>query len=78
MNELHPIVLHLIYGDIDEMPLVVLGNECPSPSIFAQLDTEQRTRLAAAATVQAWIEGRLHKGGFIYDPARDKESDRIK
>ena len=82
MSHLHPLVEHLLFGDIDEMPLGILkiklsemGDCWTDPS---GLNEEQQTRLATAATVQAWIEGRLHKGGFIYDPARDKESDRIK
>jgi hypothetical protein len=58
---LHPLVIHLIYGDIDEMPLDILGGECPTQDEYQRLDTEQATRLQAAATVQAWLNGRLHR-----------------
>lgn len=65
-SSLEPIVAHLLYGDIDEMPLDVLGDECPTVEAYNKLDVEQSTRIAAAATVQAWIERRLHKGGYIW------------
>jgi hypothetical protein len=59
------LVNHLIYGDIEEMPLSILGDNCPDPDYYNGLDREQQTRLAAAATVLAWSQGRLHPSGFL-------------
>jgi hypothetical protein len=59
------LVSHLIYGDIEEMPLSILGDNCPSAEYYNTLDREQQTRLAAAATVLAWSQGRLHPSGFL-------------
>jgi len=56
---------HLIYGDIEEMTLSILGDDCPSDEQFAGMDQEQRTRLAAAATVLACLQGRLHPKGYL-------------
>lgn len=74
---MHPLVRHLIYGDIGEMPLNVLGDECPTQEDYQRLETEQETRLQAAATVQAWLEGRLHHSGYIHDPQRHGEGDKV-
>lgn len=74
---LHPLVRHLIYGDIGEMPLNVLCDECPTQDDYHRLDVEQDTRLQAAATVQAWFEGRLHKGGYLHDHEIHAEADRV-
>ena len=62
------IVQHLIYGDIEEMPLSILGDDCPSAEQFAGLDQEQQTRLASAATVLACLQGRLHPSGYLITP----------
>ncbi len=61
-NEL---IQHLLYGDIEEMPLSVLGDECPTSEEYNAMNAEQQTRLAAAATVAAAMEGRLHPSGFL-------------
>jgi hypothetical protein len=67
-KKLHPIVKHLLYGDIDEMSLSVLNEECPTQESYNMSDTEQCVRLAAAAaTIQAWLEGKLYKGGYLFD-----------
>ena len=57
----HPIVYHILYGDINEMPLDVLGDDgvhCDDE------DIEQRVRCQAAASVAAWLQGRLHRSGL--------------
>jgi hypothetical protein len=59
------LVNHLIYGDIEEMPLSILGDDCPDVEYYNTLDREQQTRLAAAATVLAWSQGKLHPSGFL-------------
>jgi hypothetical protein len=48
---LDQLVRHLIYGDIEEASLAILGEDCPSHEEYNALDVEQQTRLAAAATV---------------------------
>lgn len=60
--EIDEIVQRLIYGDIEDVSLAVLGEDCPSPERLAEMDDEQRLRLAAAATVRVWLDdrGRLH------------------
>ena len=63
------LVSHLIYGDIEEMPLSILGDDCPDTNYYNTLDREQQVRLAAAATVLAWSQGRLHPSGFLLDNA---------
>ncbi len=52
------LILKLIYGDIDEAPLSVLGPASMSFDEWQGLDDEQRTRLAAAATVAEYFEGK--------------------
>ena len=74
---LDPLVMHLIYGDIEEMPLQILGDECPTNEAYNKMDAEQCIRVAAAATVQAWIERRLHKGGYIWDEGRHRPEDLV-
>ena len=59
------LVRHLIYGDIEEASLAILGEDCPSHEEYNALDVEQQTRLAAAATVAACLQGVLHPSGFI-------------
>ena len=59
------LVRHLIYGDIEEASLAILGEDCPSSDEYNAMDTEQQTRLAAAATVAACLAGVLHPSGFI-------------
>jgi hypothetical protein len=59
------LVRHLIYGDIEEASLAILGEDCPSHEEYNALDVEQQTRLAAAATVAACLAGVLHPSGFI-------------
>lgn len=76
-SPLHPLVEHLIYGDIGEMPLNILGEECPSQEDYQRLGVEEDTRLQAAATVQAWLNDCLHKNGYIHDPERHEPSDLI-
>jgi hypothetical protein len=63
--DLPQLVSHLIYGDIEEMPLSVLGDECPDAEYYNALDREQQIRLAAAATVKACLDGMLHPSGFL-------------
>lgn len=70
----HPIVDHILYGDIDEMPLDVLGDDgvhCDDE------DVEQRVRGQAAASVAAWLQGRLHRSGFLHDPELHRADDLI-
>ncbi len=52
------LILKLIYGDIDEVPLSVLGPASMSFDEWHELDEEQRTRLAAAATVAEYFAGK--------------------
>lgn len=68
---INQLVSHLIYGDIEEMPLSVLGDDCPDGDYYNTLDREQQIRLAAAATVQACLDGRLHPSGFLLDNVGD-------
>ena len=56
---------HLIYGDIEEASLAILGADCPTVNGFNAMDREQQIRLAAAATVAACLTGSLHPSGFI-------------
>ena len=60
-KQLHPIVVHILFGDIHEMPYSILGDAI---NLQFPLDKEQRCRVAIAANVQAWIEGKLHKNGY--------------
>lgn len=46
----------IIYGDVHEVPLNILGDHCPSPKVLAVLDEEQLTRLAIAATVEDYFK----------------------
>lgn len=55
-DTLHTLVYSIIYGDMHEVPLKILGNDCPDYATYKQLDTEQKTRLAIAATVQKWFD----------------------
>jgi len=64
------LVRHLIYGDIEEASLAILGEDCPSHEEYNALDVEQQTRLAAAATVAACLQGVLHPSGFILPNAK--------
>ena len=64
------LVSHLIYGDIEEMPLSILGDDYQDTNYYNTLDREQQVRLAAAATVLAWSQGRLHPSGFLLDNAK--------
>ena len=74
-SKLPPIVNHILYGDIHEMPLNVLGKECPRTPL--KLTIEQEVRLAMAATIQAWLKGRLHRGGYLWDSKLHFPKDRI-
>lgn len=58
---------HIIYGDIDEMPLSILGDECPIEFYYNKMDSEQQTRLACAATIKAFFENKLHKSGYLFN-----------
>jgi hypothetical protein len=49
------LVKKLIYGDIETASLETLGNDCPTHEAFQNLDDEQKTRLAAAATVKDFL-----------------------
>jgi hypothetical protein len=49
------LVEKLIYGDIETASLETLGNDCPAHEAFQNLDDEQKTRLAAAATVKDFL-----------------------
>jgi len=54
------IVEELVYGDIHEVPIRLLtriGLPEYSNADIASMDEEQKTRLAAAATVLKWIYG---------------------
>jgi len=77
VKPLHPLVTHLLYGDIEEMPLAVLDVECPDREKYESLDTEQQIRFAAAATVQAWLAGRLHINGYLWRADLDLPQDRV-
>jgi hypothetical protein len=61
---------HLIYGDIEEASLAILGADCPSHEEYNAMDIEQQTRLAAAASVAACLAGILHPSGFILPSAQ--------
>lgn len=45
----------LLYGDLNETPLKVLGEHCPSETKYNSFDEEQKLRLHAAATVQEYF-----------------------
>jgi hypothetical protein len=49
------LVKKLIYGDIETASLEILGSDCPAHEAFQTLDDEQKTRLAAAATVKDFL-----------------------
>jgi len=49
------LVKKLIYGDIETASLETLGSDCPAHEAFQTLDDEQKTRLAAAATVKDFL-----------------------
>jgi hypothetical protein len=49
------LVKKLIYGDIEAASLEILGGNCPAHEAFQKLDDEQKTRLAAAATVKDFL-----------------------
>ena len=49
------LVKKLIYGDIETASLEILGSDCPANKAFQKLDDEQKTRLAAAATVKYFL-----------------------
>lgn len=68
--DLDRLVRHLIYGDIEEASLAILGEDCPSHEEYNAMDVEQQTRLAAAATVAACLQDVLHPSGFIL-PSKD-------
>lgn len=70
-QQLSNIVMHLLFGDIDEMTLAVLGQIAPTQKELDELDREQHIRLQCAATVQAWIENRLHFNGRLFDKDKD-------
>lgn len=77
-KQLADIVMHLIFGDIDEMTLAVLDQIAPTREELEGLDWEQHIRLRCAATVQAWIENRLHSNGRLFDPKKDNPMDLLK
>jgi hypothetical protein len=54
-TETSELVEKLIYGDIEIASLETLGNDCPTHEEFQKLDDEQKTRLAAAATVKHFL-----------------------
>lgn len=60
------LIQHLLYGDVHEMPLSVLGDECPDAAAYNKMDEEQQLRLQIAATIKAWSEGKLHKSGYLW------------
>jgi hypothetical protein len=49
------LVKKLIYGDIEAVSLEILGDDYPAYESFQKLDDEQKTRLAAAATVKDFL-----------------------
>jgi hypothetical protein len=51
-KKLNVVVYTLLYGDLHEAPLSVLGEHCPSDEVYRSLDEEQKLRLHAAATLQ--------------------------
>lgn len=73
-RKLHPLAEHMLYGDIEEMPLDVIGAE---DTDMGTLDTEQCIRLAAAATVQAYFDGILHRGGYRWDANVHAKKERL-
>ena len=78
-KQIPQIVRHILYGDIYEMPLSILKSECPTDKQYDSRkgDLERETRLSAAATVQAWLKGNLHRNGYIWDPRLHSPRDRI-
>lgn len=73
-KKLFPIVTHLIYGDTEEIDLGVLGEIGAGDD---ELDIEQLIRLQAAASVQAWLEGRLHRHGYLHANEFHSPDDKI-
>ncbi len=73
-KQLHPIVAHILFGDIHEMSYSILGDAINPQSA---LDEEQQFRVAVAANVQAWIEGKLHKNGYEWSMKQHTPQDRI-
>ncbi len=55
-KKLHPLVLKIIYGDIQGVPLSVLGEEAPSWREYNIMDEEQGIRIDLAAFVQDWFD----------------------
>lgn len=55
-NTINDLIQHILYGDIDEVPLRILDDDCPDDITYHQFDTEQQTRLAVAATIKKWFE----------------------
>lgn len=69
------LIRHLLFGDIDEAPLSAVSEELAESAASRQWDEEQRTRIAAAATVRLFFEGRLHEnGGAMPEQRRRKKS----
>lgn len=59
---------YIIYGDIHEISLLILGDKCPSREelrFMATLDVEQLTRLHIAASLTAFFQNRLHVNGYL-------------
>jgi len=67
VKELHPLTEHILYGDIHEMPFDIFGEETATKLLNNPdaEDLEAQTRIAVAANVQAWTEGRLAAGGQL-------------
>jgi hypothetical protein len=64
---------HLLYGDVYEMRLDILGDEEPCYEDYQNIDNEQELRLCMAATVKAFFEGRLSGGGWYVSPPDSQE-----
>ena len=75
-KKVHPLVKFIIYGDVDEIPHDILGEELCSD--YINFDEEQMLRFSIACAVQAYFEGKLHKNGYLFDEKLHKPQDLIK
>ena len=66
MTNLDEMIIFVIYGDIWECPLEVLGAEGPTSEEFEEMDIEQQLRVQIAASLVAYRDGKLSKNGQLY------------
>lgn len=56
-EQIEQIVDMILYGDVHETPIKILGKKCPSQDKWEGMDEEQHLRLAIAATVKEKLRG---------------------